>query len=214
MRAEVYTNVHKGLRARLFDLAFELGRVNADDGSELKVALAAYRRTVGFLREHHAGEAAHAEPVLASRAPQVVAANEKQHQALDAAINEMDALAASVEAGGRAMQALGDRYRAFLGSYLQHMDHEETVVQAAFWEHCTDQEIMAIHGRIQGALPPGRFSDWLEIMLPAMNLAERAGMLGGLKHHAPPPVFAVASEVAARVLGPAAWSAVRQRAQL
>jgi hypothetical protein len=51
-------------------------------------------------------------------------------------------------------------------------------------------------------------------MLPAMNVEERAGMLGGMKAGAPPPAFRAAVDVAKRVLGQSAWSAVSARAAL
>jgi hypothetical protein len=68
-----------------------------------------------------------------------------------------------------------------------------------------------MRGRLQASIPPPRFGEWMEIMLPAMNIDERTGMLAGMKANAPPPVFDAVSAVAARVLGTAAWDALRAR---
>jgi hypothetical protein len=70
---------------------------------------------------------------------------------------------------------------------------------------------MALRGRLQGSIPPARFGEWLEILLPALNHDERTGVLKGIKAAAPPPAFAAATAIASRVLGPAAWSAVREQ---
>jgi hypothetical protein len=114
-------------------------------------------------------------------------------------------------AAGRSLVAL---YEGFLAAYLAHMRHEETVMHEAFWASCTDDEIHALRGRIQGSMPPARFGEWLEIIFPAINLDERAGMLGGMKMSAPEPAFRAAAAIAERVLGRSAWAAVRARAQL
>jgi len=79
----------------------------------------------------------------------------------------------------------------------------------ALWEHYSDQELGLVRGQVQGSIPPARFGEWMEIMLPAMNLDERVGMLGGMKANAPPPVFAAVSAIAARVLGTTNWDALR-----
>lgn len=204
-RVDVYVTVHKGLRACLFDTSVELARCDFANRADLGVALDAYRRTVAFLREHHAHEDEHLEPSLKPLPPEILATVTQQHAAADAALAELDLLAA---APGPALLA---RYQRFLPEYLHHMQQEETVVMPALWAHYSDDELGAIRGRVQGAIPPARFADWMELMLPAMNLDERAGMLGGMKAHAPPPVFETAAAVAARVLGTAGWDAVRAR---
>jgi hypothetical protein len=219
MRADLYSTVHKALRARLFDLALELGRSDFANPGDVRIVLEAYRRTVAFLREHHQHEETFCEPALAAVEPELVAANARQHAAIDAALAEMDDLAGALEtthgddraAVGRLLET---RLTRFVSDYLAHMSHEETVLQPAFWAHLTDEEIGAMRGRIQGSMPPGRFAEWLEIMLPAINLDERAGMLGGMKRGAPREVLEVAAAVGERVLGGSAWQAVRSRAEL
>lgn len=205
-RVDLYATVHKGLRARLFSTAVELARCDFASAADARAALDVYRRTVAFLREHHAHEDRHIEPVLAPLAATIHAAVTAQHAAADAALAELDVLA---DAGdGPALLA---RFQRFLVSYLEHMQEEETVVMPALWAHYGDAELAAVRGRVQGEIPPARFVEWMELMLPAINQDERAGMLGGMKAHAPPPVFAAASSVAARVLGTATWDALRAR---
>jgi hypothetical protein len=202
-RVDLYTTVHKGLRARLFDTAVELARCDFAARADADIAFDAYRRTAGFLREHHEHEDAHVESLLPEDVRSAVA---KQHAAAESALAELDALATAADGPG-----LLARYTRFLVEYLDHMQVEETVVMPALWARYTDAELGAVRGRIQGAIPPARFTEWMELMLPAMNLDERAGMLGGMRANAPPPVFEAASAVAARVLGTARWNALRAR---
>jgi hypothetical protein len=212
-RVDLYTTVHKGLRTRLFDLCVELARCDFANRSEVGVALAAFRRTVGFLHEHHAHEDNHIEPAVAAASAEIAATVGRQHAAVVASIEELERLAAGAEgpdarAAGAALHA---RYQKFLVEYLEHMQVEETVVMPALWARYSDPELGALRGRLQGSIPPARFVEWMEIILPAMNLDERAGMLGEMKAHAPPPVFDAVSGVAGRVLGTAGWDALRAR---
>jgi hypothetical protein len=217
MRFQPYGFIHKGLRTRLFDVCVELGRADFTNPSELRLAIDAWRQTVAFLREHHALEENHAEPMLRPVAPEVVAANDVQHAQSDRSMAELDRLADAVEgAAPEARAELGlklvERYHAFLIEYLQHMRHEETAMTAAFWAHFDDQQLHGLSAQIRASIPPPRFAELLGILLPAMNLDERAMMLGGIHRNAPAPAFAMIAGVAARVLGSSGWQAVRARA--
>ncbi len=210
MRAELFGMIHKALRSRLFDLSIELARCDFTDAAQARTARNAYERTVGFLREHHEHEESFVEPFLEKRAPSIVSANRAQHEAIDAKLARLDALIAEAK-GAESAKRLVSAYDEFLAEYLVHMRHEEGTVQAALWEHFTDEEILGVQGRIQGSIPPPRFAEWLEIMLPALNLDERAMMLGGIRRKAPEPAFRMASEIAVRVLGQNAFAAVSRR---
>jgi hypothetical protein len=211
-RVDLYGAVHKALRSRLFDLAVELDRCAFGRPAEVAITLAAYRRTVGFLREHHHHEDQFIDVAIRELAPDILQTVTSHHAASDTVLGELDGLATAVEgADPEAGSRLAARYRQFLVMYLAHMNYEETTVNAALWSKYSDPELAAIRGRLQASIPPARFGEWLEIMLPAINLDERAGMLGGMKANAPPPAFAMALEIASRVLGSAGIEAVRSR---
>jgi hypothetical protein len=215
MRVDLYGSVHKALRARLFDLGVELDRCDFGKALEVAVALGVYRRTMGFIREHHDHEDRFIEPALARCDGAIRDAVARAHALSDVALDELDALAAAIERDvdnrGTTWLQLCSRYRAFLIEYLAHMQHEETTVHAALWALYSDAELMELRGRLQSSIPPARFGEWLEIMLPALNLAERTAMLRGIKLGAPAPAFAAASAIASRVLGASGWNAVREQ---
>jgi hypothetical protein len=89
-----------------------------------------------------------------------------------------------------------------------HMSCEETEVNETLWAHYTDDELADIRGRLQGSIPPPRFAEWFALMVPAMNLQERIGVLTGMKLNAPPPVFEAMSGVAKEAIGEEAWAQV------
>jgi hypothetical protein len=80
-------------------------------------------------------------------------------------------------------------YNVLVGQHLAHMNDEETLVNAALWQAYSDDELRALTGQIQGSIAPSRFAQWLNIMLPALNLQEQVGMMMGLRAAAPPEVF-------------------------
>jgi hypothetical protein len=213
-RVDLYGTIHKALRARLFDLGIELDRCDFGKSLEVTVALGVYRRTMGFIREHHQHEDNFLEPALAS-CGDIAKGVAEQHAVAEAALTELDALVAAIDRGSEDRRELGGRlcaaYRRFLIQYLDHMQREETEVNAALWAHYSDAELMALRGRLQGSIPPARFGEWLEIILPALNFEERTGMLRGIKAGAPAPAFAAATAIASRVLGSAGWNAVREQ---
>jgi hypothetical protein len=215
MRHDLYGAIHKALRTRLFDLCVELDRSDFANPAEAWVALAAYRRTVSFLREHHQHEAKFVDSALVGRAPEVLAATHDQHEAAEAALAEMDEIAAAIETTPDGAIAHGSRlagrYRRFLIEYLAHMQHEEVAMNEALWDHFSDEQLADIQRRLQSSIAPARFAEWLEILVPSMNLDERARMFAGMKLGAPPPAFAAAAAVAERVLGRAGWDAIRAR---
>jgi hypothetical protein len=147
-RVDLYGTVHKALRARLFDLAVEIERCDFDDPADVTVAKAALRRTFGFLREHHRHEDDFVAPVLVRLG--IARDVEAQHHASARAIEALEELATRADAGTRLPAA----YRTFLLDYLQHMHHEENVVNAALWERGHgggDHPLPAEHPRLDGA---------------------------------------------------------------
>jgi len=214
-RFDLYGPVHKGLRARLFDLGVELDRCDFNAPVEVTVALGAYRRTASFLREHHEHEDHFVDPALQQCSSDLREAVAPQHVLAEKALAELDVLVATIartQDGRRSAGArLCARYRQFLGDYLQHMNHEETAVTAALWAKYTDAELTGLRARLQDSIPISRFIEWLEILLPAMNIDERTAMLQALKANAPEPTFTAVTGVASRVLGTAGWDAVREQ---
>lgn len=72
----------------------------------------------------------------------------------------------------------------------------------ALWEKLDDAAIMEVHERIVASIPPEKMERFLRWMLPAMNLAERVRMLGGMRANAPRPVFDFVRGLAGSILTP------------
>jgi hypothetical protein len=98
--------------------------------------------------------------------------------------------------------------------YFTHLNGEESTIVPAMWKHFTDEQIIAMNMAIMKNLSPERLAQWMDWMLPSLNINELTGMLMGLKKSAPPPVFENMSRMAEKALGEDRWATVKAKAAL
>lgn len=212
-RVDLYGIIHKMLRVEFFQTASLIGATNFADPQTRAETAALFGRTKAFLDEHGGHEDDFVEPSVREVNPDLAARLEKDHIGLDAQLESLAELLGQIEeTEGEAAVGLGAQlhkgYSDFIGAYLMHMSCEETEVNETLWAHYTDDELAGIRGRLQGSIPPPRFAEWFALMVPAMNLQERIGVLTGMKLNAPPPVFDAMSGVAKEAIGEEAWGQV------
>ena len=99
----------------------------------------------------------------------------------------------------------------FTGVYLAHQDVEERKVLPALEKAIGPEAVQNIHIAIVSSIPPDQMARSLAIMLPAMNIDNRAEMLGGIQAGAPPQIFEGIWGLANSVLNPADAEAVARR---
>jgi hypothetical protein len=87
--------------------------------------------------------------------------------------------------------------------YLVHQDFEERDVMPALERAVGIDGVVALHQAIVGSIPPDEMMRTLPLMLTAMNIDDRAEVLGGMQAAAPPEVFAGVWNLAKSVLAPA-----------
>jgi hypothetical protein len=100
---------------------------------------------------------------------------------------------------------------AFTSDYLEHQDVEERVVMPALESAIGVEATIAIHQAILGAIPPDEMARSLALMIPAMNIDDRAEMLGGMRADAPAEVFEGVWGLAGSVLDPTDHAALARR---
>jgi len=212
-RVDLFAVIHKMLRVSIFDTAALIARADFTDPTERRATLDKFDETFAFLTEHHQHEDLHVMPVLTAVAPDVAQGMETDHSDLDRSLENLERVAASVrQADAGAALRLGAElhlaFSVFLGDYLKHMASEEVGVNAALWEHLSDDALVGVRAKLQGAIPPARFAEWFAYMVPAMNVQERIGVLTGIKLNAPPAAFEALGDVARSALGKERWSQV------
>ena len=210
-RVDLYAGIHKALRALMADTLLAVGRMDSEDALERAQVTQRVLELLDFCRSHLRHENDFIHPALEARAPgasgKIAHEHEEHLQAIVALANQTTALLQR-ETAGRPGATLA-LYRAlslFIAHNFEHMHVEETAHNAVLWARYTDAELIDLHNALVASIPPDEMMYVLRWMVPFMNPAERAAMLGDMRDHAPAPAFAAALEVVRPHLGEREWA--------
>ena len=202
-RYDIYAPIHKALRQFMTDTLQRLGRLDLDDPQDLLLGLAQLDALLDAGGHHVQHENAFIHPAIEAHSRGASARIVADHQEHLDAIAALRAEAATLRA--MPTPALAHRlYRhltSFVAENFEHMDMEETAHNRALWAACSDAELQAIEGRIHASIDTAEMNVWLRWLIPALNPAERAALIGGLPPEARAPVL----ETARRLLDDSAW---------
>lgn len=214
---DLYRDIHKAIRAELFTVTHDAGRIDPADWAGRAAVAAHVDSVMTLLIEHADHEDGPIQPVLEAHLPDLAAQIERDHTTLEARIDGLRDQSASVVEGtgvGEDRPALHRLYvelASFTSAYLAHQDFEERVVMPALQTAVGIDAVVAIHGAIVGPMPPDEFARALALMLPAMNIDDREGFFVGFSAEAPIEVVDGVWNLAASVLDPADLNALAAR---
>jgi hypothetical protein len=214
---DLYKNIHKAIRAELFGTTVQAGQIDPADGAARVELAQRVNGVVDLLASHAEHEDEFAQPHIERHVPRLAHQIESDHAAIDARFPQLASLAdaaATARAGEAARQRLHDLYlelASFTSTYLAHQDLEERLVMPALAQAMTFDELLAVDQAIVASIPPDQLARGLGLMLPAMNIDDRAELLGGMQQGAPAEVFAGVMGLAQTVLTPADLAAVNAR---
>jgi hypothetical protein len=193
-RVDLYTGIHKGLRAFMGDVLTTVGRMDANDPTEVAAVVEQVRVLLEALRRHLHHENQFKHPAMEARHPGSACPTTEDHVHHEAEIERLGADLLAVErSAGEARPAaalkLYRRLALFVAENYQHMQVEETENNAVLWAGYTDEELLEIQDALIAAIPPQWLALYLRWMVPAMAPAERAALLTGIHQGAPAEVF-------------------------
>jgi hypothetical protein len=209
-------DIHKGIRAELFAVTGSAGSLDPTDRAGRADLARHVDSVVEMLSAHAEHEDAAIQPVLETYVPALAEQIAVDHPALEARVEAIRYLAQQV------VDVSDDRARAdvhriyvelasFTGAYLAHQDFEERDVMPAIERAVGFEQVLAIHQAIVGSIPPDQMAKSLAVMMPAMNLDDRADLLGGMRQGAPAEVFDGVWSLVKSVLVPADAAALGRR---
>lgn len=216
---DLYRDIHKGIRAELFAVTSTAGSVDPSDRCD-RAALADHVTSVASVLESHAHhEDAAIDPVLERHLPDLACTINSDHERLERMFSSIVDLAVTVvdaDSGEqrRLMQLLHLDLARFTSSYLEHIDLEERTVMQRLPQLMSVEEIAAIHEAIISSIPPDEMARSLSFMLPAMNIDDRAELLGGVRAAAPADAFEATMGLARSVLRPADYRSLAERMEV
>ncbi len=182
---DLYRDIHKGIRAELFDITATAGNVDPSNRFD-RAALAGHVIAVGNVLDSHAhhedlapraGRCSSSHPTLAEQITH-------DHHVLEARFSAITELAqATVDATTvdqrRLTHLLYLELAGFTSAYLAHQSVEERVVMPALEKAIGVDAVLGLHMAIVSSIPPDEMARSLSFMLPAMNVDDRVEMLDG-----------------------------------
>ena len=193
-RYNIYTLIHKGLRAWMCDVLTTVGRMDPHDAVDVAAGLGEVRALLAGCESHLIHENDYVHTALEARAPGSAAATALDHVHHEQALAALEATIRAVEGtSGSARAAAATRlYRQlalFVADNFQHMHVEETENHAVLTAHYNEAEVFAIEQSIVGSLAPEEKMTVMRWMAPSAAPHERAALLSGMQQNAPRPAF-------------------------
>jgi len=210
-RMDLYVSIHKALRHFMTDTLTRVGRIDVADHADRDQALAQLDAMLGLCLDHLRHENEFVHTAIEARQPagsQRIADEHREHAESIAALkNEAAALrdARGVDAERLALR-LYRHLALFVAENFQHMHLEETVHNALLWQHYSDAELGALHGRLMASIAPQEHLLVARWMLPASTPAERALVAGAAKAQMPPEALLGVMGVVRPHLDDAGWA--------
>jgi hypothetical protein len=209
-RHDIYAFIHKGLRAFMAHTLVRTGRLDVHDAAELAEVSEELRALLAICRHHLDNENTYVHTAIAARQPGACERIAHEHVEHEAAIAELQGMIDALPGDAAALRRLYLRLSVFVAENFEHMQREETQMNAALWATHSDAEIMAIEQRIIASHQPEDMQVALRWMLPHLSPQERSAMLGGMRANAPAEAFAGVLAVIRPLLGGRDWRKLSQ----
>ena len=170
-RVDLFTTIHKGVRALLFDTSIEAARVDVTSNRAVDSLVDRIDHMLELLEEHEVVEHAEILPFVELVDRPLAAELSRTHDELVAVSRSVDRAARNLvfapeQARGPQLRELRRVLDAASIKYLSHLTHEESVVNAVLWGAFGDDELLAIHDRIAARLGEERLRQWQTILAP------------------------------------------------
>ncbi len=212
---DLYRDIHKGIRSELFALTEQAGRIDATQRGERGALRDHVASVVTLLVTHAEHEDTHIQPAIEDHVPDLAGQILTDHETLESRLGDLLGRASeTVDTTGDPRWHVHRLYvelASFTSAYLAHQDFEERQIMPALDAALGFEAALDIHQAIVGSIPPEQMAASLAVMIPAMNIDDRAELLGGMRDSAPAEVFGGVWSLTTSVLEPADATALAAR---
>lgn len=215
-RYNIFNQVHKGLRALLYETALAIQQTDFNNREEAKTISAQLTEVVELFDKHADTEDSIVFPALQDYEPSVVLVFEDEHEKDHAlgkklkdalfALSQSQSAEAELDAGRNIQLAFVE----FMVFNLGHMAKEETVINKLLWRYYTDKQLHDLTRTIVSGIPPETMAKHIRIMVRGLNNTEITNWLKEVKTTAPEFVFAELVTIAERELHGHRWLQIRE----
>jgi DUF438 domain-containing protein len=195
MRYNIFYQIHKGLRAMLYETAIELQRTDFNNEEQAAEAFAKITSAVDLFDKHAYHEDTLVFPAVEKYEPSVADAFEREHvkdHELCEKLRSLITIFGSLETDEQRIQlgsAIRKSFVEFLTFNMEHMAKEEDIINNFLWRYYTDEEILAIEHQIVSSQTPEAAAIAWKWMLRGLSNAEVTNWLKNVQKNAPEFVF-------------------------
>ncbi len=194
-RYNSFYQIHKALRAMLYDAALTLQQTDFSNSAESASAMTKVADVVFAFDNHAHHEDTFINPAVEAYEPELAKTFEDEHvedHRLSSNLKNLLAICENAllpEERVICGSAITKSFVEFMVFNLEHMAKEEVLLNRALWKHYTDEQIIEIHHKILAAIPPAEMQHATKWMLRGLNNADIISWFKDVKQSAPQPVF-------------------------
>ena len=192
-RYNSFNQIHKGLRALMYDTAMQLQQSDLSNG---QCPVIAQVEEVLYLFEGHAqSEDQFFNEPLEKKDPEVSKLFIKEHiedHRLGSILNDLLSqwkTASRDEERAEIGRSIFYMFNEFIAFNLYHMNKEEFDLNESLWKHYTDEEIKTTERTLVQNVPPAKMAKMVKWMVKGVNDTELYRWLQEVQLTAPTPVF-------------------------
>ncbi len=194
-RFNMFNQIHKALRALLYDTSLILQQTWFGDADEAEISLDKVKMVVDIFDKHAQHEDNYVLPAIQQYEPSLVDTFELEH-IRDHEMSErlrglliVFSMAQKSQVKLETGQAIILAFQEFMIFNLQHMAKEEAVLNKVLWRYYSDEELLAINQQIVATIPVEEMAVSSAWMMRGLSNTEISGWLKAVEKNAPEIVF-------------------------
>ena len=194
-RFNIFNQIHKALRALLYDTALTVQQTYFGHPDEAETSLEKIKLVLDIFDKHADHEDQFVLPAIYAYEPSLVDAFEKEHMADHELAEKLRSLIQTFETNSSLEHriTIGDQilhsFIAFMSFNLDHMGKEEKIINQRLWRYYSDMELAAINQRIIASVSQEEMKITSAWMMKGLSNAEITAWLRQVQTHAPESVF-------------------------
>jgi hypothetical protein len=216
MRYNIFNQIHKALRALLYDTANTLQQTDFTNEQEAAEALKKVQQVIAVFDKHAHHEDNDVLPAIEKFDSGITAYFAQEHHedialgqkisGLMDACNQAGSSAKKMEAG----LALHHAFIEFMVFNLNHMAKEERILNPILWKHYDDTQIVAINTSVVAKISQADLEFTSFWMIKSLNNQEIISWLKQVRAHDTEPAFNGLYALAGMILPAGRWQLIQQ----
>ena len=216
-RYNIFNQIHKGLRALLYETIIKLQQTDFTDAEDADEAVQQVKIILDLFDEHAHTEDTFILPAIVEYEPSVVDVFAQEHVKDLALSNKLNgllqafSLTISPDAKREIGTAISNAVFEFMLFNLEHMKKEEDVLNKLLWRYYTDEVLHGITMNIIANVPADKMPLYNKWMMRGLSNTEIINWLKQVKNNAPEFVFNSHVDLAVNELSEYRWQKVQEQ---